>query len=186
MNPTFLDSASRAIEHEVSGQKLTFYPLRVRTAFKLRHLAKPLAKGLSLLFGAGGQDRAHTARVITADTGDAIQETVVSAIEADLAKERAEQLERAVAEVTDAVLNESSLQTLLELLQDSLRGEREKELLASLVVGELDLTQLGEFLVGIGKANFKALPDPLAKRLRPLNAEDEASVAEPEETVGET
>lgn len=179
MSTTFLDPKHAL--HTVDGVELRFRPVTVKTAFKLRTVSKPIAKALSTLFGATSEvNQAQSVKQLDSDEGK-VTEQEIAAIDPSLAKLRGEQREEALAGLLDVFMDAKNLGLLQALVTESLRDE--EDYAEKLSLGECELPTFTALLMGLAKANFGALPDPLARRLAPLA--EPAEEAKETETVGQ-
>lgn len=137
-----------------------FFPVSVAMMFKLRRLAEPLARAISVLTNSKDQDNAHIHRKI----GDG-EEILSEAIDPKLAELRSEERANAIATLISAATEDENMSIIGEIIMDSIRLEdapppRE-------FMNQIDLPQLGFFIKGVAIAN-KGVFGPLADRAEAL------------------
>lgn len=153
-----LFTSPEPIEHEVSGQIVKFWPISVGLVFRLRGLAKPLARSVAALFTNADNDT--SVEEISQGTHRKISK---SAISSELAKLRFEQRQVAVEQLTEGLLNDASAKVLAEVCIDSMREAFiKKETPVEKFLAEIPAPAFMEMLSGVAKAN-KKLFDPLKK-----------------------
>lgn len=166
-----------AVEHEVAGASHKFFPVTTRVLFQLRGLAKPLARALSSLLTSRQQDVATESVDVTSTEGRQLR-TTIQAIDEKLARARQEQRDRALTEIIDQVMADSSASMIALLVMDSMRDAFPKPHTPAMqqqFVDQISGQTLVEMLVGVGKAN-KKLFDPLKDRVAEAAATLRASV----------
>lgn len=153
------------VEREIQGDTYRFFPVRVKTLFRLRRVALPLAKALSTLFAPQNADFGVVQRQFN-DTGDGASgtETVTEPISRELAELRTRERTEAITGAIEAFTDPENAQVVGEILIDSLREEFNKGIdnpPAKAVVEHLETPTLIEFLKGVAAANKEVL-GPLA------------------------
>lgn len=162
------------VEHTVNERVLHFYPIRLYETFRLRTVAKPLVRALTQLFG-GGSDKSTQSHYEydpkdtrpVKDQMPLVSDTTIMAPSVELARYRDEERAKAAELIADTLLTESNADILVRLFMDSLREVYEapiKQDQVETVRKSLDAVSFGEMLVGLGKANQKAL-GPFAKQV---------------------
>jgi len=162
------------VEHSVNGRVLHFYPIRLYETFRLRTVAKPLVRALTMLFG-GGADKSTQSHYEydPKDTRPAKEQmpiksdTTIMAASVELARYRDEERAKAAEMIADTLLTADNADILVRLFMDSLRENYTVPIKQDDVVKVregLDAVSFGEMLVGLGKANQKAL-GPFAKQV---------------------
>ncbi len=156
------------VEHDVCGSKLRFYPNRVGLLHELAEVSKPIAAALASLFADQRNDAAVTDEtMVQADT--TIRKSTVQAVAPEVLRLRAEERERAIGSMIDAVSDQRNRLLLGRLLMDSLREdfpydrERSSEQVEEFLYGDgkpdgypgLDAPALAAMVAGWIKANSK-------------------------------
>ena len=186
--------APEFVEHTIQEKFLHFYPISVKSAFRIRPIAQPIAKALSALLGRHDNDVAQKVRTKMRDGKVEDQDIQTEAIPKELAELRSKEREKAVSEAIMVLLDPDNSVIIGLLLADSLREIFPRDLSASdakQFVDDLPAPVLSEFLTGLAKANKKVL-GPLAemageamkRSLAGLRGEALPPEAEVEETIG--
>lgn len=170
-----LFTKSEPIVQDVQGVPQNFYPISVKTLMQLRGVAKPLGRALAVLFG--GTDDSVSKREIEEKTNNTTgiyeRRTSVDAISADLAKQRVQQREAAVAELIDGAMNDASCRLLAMVIVDSMRDVFPKKPASPAgydeILEDISGEELIDILKGIGAANRK-LFGPLMERAGQVGA----------------
>lgn len=156
-------------DHEVApGVVLTFYPVSVAAAFKLRKAGKLLVKALSYFFADNGRDSDTIIRKIKSPDTESSEENYL-APKVELAKLRQEQKDKAIEDLIDAITEPENMAMVGLLIMDSLRDvfprDKKREWPpGSEFIESMEVTQIVPYIVGLAKANKKVL-GPLADRL---------------------
>lgn len=188
--PSWKDNASflapRGITHKVQGEDVVFYAMPIRTAFKVRSFAEPLAEALAALFVDRDQDFGTSTKRVE-DKEGVIQETVITPASLDVLKFRSEQTRGAYLRLIEAITHNEAL--MAEICMSSMRdlfppGEPLPP--ANEFLGQVSLPALTDMAVGIVKAN-KGVLGPLAERLEEaiLKAREKA-MEQAEDRIKET
>lgn len=126
----------KAVEVNVHGETIQFYPVRLRALMKAQSVIADLAKAATSLFDPNEDD--YTKKTITkqkmdlAEDGEEpdmqeIDATVIDAISPVHAKERIKRREQSVHEAISALLDEENLTKVAIIVEDSSRGVCEQE-----------------------------------------------------------
>ncbi len=142
-------------EYTVAGKALMFYPVSVKTAFKLKGVAKPIASALTKLFQKDGPLKQTT----VLDTVEGNQ-TDIQPLSIEAAKFIQESHSSAAQEIFDTLTNEKTLLVIGELIMDSLRDDYKRhpaptEAQIQEFVDSLDLEVIAQMAIGVVKANTK-------------------------------
>lgn len=166
--PSYLSQSF--VEHTVNGRVLHFYPVRLYETFRLRTVAKPLVRALTMLFQGGDSDKS-TQSDYEYDPAKGKDPTGMKitrmATNVELASYRDKQRADAAAEIMDTLLTESNADILVRLFMDSLREDYKPNPNPDQIRTmreSLDVVSFGQMLVGLGKANKDAL-GPFAKQI---------------------
>jgi len=147
------------VEHEIDGQSHKFWPISVGTLFKLRGLAKPLAKALAALLSNSQNDIGSE----VVKSGEH-QKVSTQPITSDLAKLRFEQRQGAIEQLMEGVFNDGSAKVLAELVIDSMREDfPDRKTDTQSFLRDIPAPVFMEMLAGVAKAN-KKLFDPLRQK----------------------
>jgi len=158
-NCSFL--SPKPTESTVGGTAIKFYPVSVGLAFQLKDIAKPLAAGLAVLFTSERNDTGTIERTV-ADG----REIIMEAIQPGLADARVRQRREAIQGIVEALTNETNKEVIGSIIIDSIYRDIWKTKDAAPPPAEfmgaegISLENLGEFLVGVAKAN-KGIFGPL-------------------------
>lgn len=148
--------APQKATHVVGTRETNFYPISVKALLSSREVLKPLARALRVLFAQNTSDQGTTRRTV----GDA-GEILISPIAPELAKLRHEQVDKALAELIDALTDDKNATVIGQLLVDALRDDFERDSMdpASCLafVRGMDATTLSDMIVGFAKGNKKVL-----------------------------
>ena len=110
------------VEHEVCGQKLRFYPNRVRLLHDLAEVSKPVASALAALFSDHSTDAGFNEKI--SQQGDIIvKETTSQAASPEVLQLRSKERDGAISALLSAVSDPRNRLLLGRLLMDSLRDE---------------------------------------------------------------
>jgi len=145
----------------ISHEGLNYWPVSMRTFFRLKALALPLFKALAVVMGDNANDTGS--KQIRQDDTTVLE---VSPIEPGLAKERHTQKQQALADLAQALFTEDSGYILVLIIMDCLREEfpdykgTKKEAFKLLEKREFTAAFAVEALKGVAQAN-KGLLDPL-------------------------
>lgn len=164
------------IEQNVQGQILKFYPICVRTSFRIRSVAQPIARALTVLMTRHDTDTAQHSK---ANKDGVIQDVKMDAISADLAAARTSEREGAVGRAIGALLDPDNAAVLGIMLADSLRDDLPRNIAtvdAKKFVDEMPLPALTEMLTGLARANKKVF-GPLLKKAEGLVKQGLAAAA---------
>ncbi len=145
----------------VSFKGLNYWPVSMRTFFRLKGLALPLFKALAVVMADNSNDTGSK-QIQQQDT------TVleVSPIEPGLAKERHSQKQQALGDLAQALFTEESGYILVLVIMDCLRDEfpkfkgTKKEAMTLLEKRDFSAGFAVQALQGVAQAN-KGLLDPL-------------------------
>lgn len=128
----FTYNSKSAVEHEVNGNTLRFYPNRIGLLTELAEISKPIAHALATLF-SDNQDRSSStenhkegvkkdkAGVETA--AYQVEKITVNAVSPETADHRKRTRDAAIDELIDSLTNERNKILFGRLLMDSLREE---------------------------------------------------------------
>lgn len=149
----FTYSSKNAVEHEVNGNTLRFYPNRIGLLTELAEISKPIAHAMATLMGEN-QDRASVsknqkqnpkrAKDGTESAEFSSDEIVIQAVSVELADHRRKERDGAIDELLDGLTNKRNRLMLGALLMDSLREEFEFK-------KERPPAEIEEFLFGDGE-----------------------------------
>lgn len=162
--------STKAVEYEVGGEILKFWPLSVERVFTLRALATPIAQAIVRL-QPGGNDTTIIERQVSYAEGPG-REVINEAIHPELAKVREAQQAKAIKELIEAVTDPKHAALIGDLLIDSLRElfpDGSKKPGGNEVLRALPAPRLIEMLRGLMKANAEVV-DPLVARVVPTKA----------------
>lgn len=167
----FLSSPS--IPHTVGETTLQFHPMSLNLAGKLRVLAGPVVRALTVLFAKHDTDVAQKSEAKRVGDNVVESSSMTLAIAPDLAAERYKQQQAAVTDLVTAVTSEETLKVICTIIVDSLRDEYPERPIKPETVAkfqsEVTLPRLTPLIIGVAKAN-KELFGPLAD-LVPLKME---------------
>lgn len=164
--PTFL--SDRSVTLPVEGQDHKFYPVSVKTVFKLRTVGKTLGKALQALFAGGKEDSSQkSSEIAETAPGGAYQKNLsIDAISPELAELRYKQKQKAIEDLMDAILSEDSSFLLVDLVVDSMRDAGFPKNMSTSQKAEwlqnCSATAMVEMVIGVIEAN-KSLFSPLGK-----------------------
>ncbi len=190
--PSLSFIAPEFIEHPVQTKLLRFYPISVKSAFRVRSIAQPIAKALASLLGKHDNDVAQKVKTKMRDGKVEDQDIQTEAIPKEIAELRSKERERAVSDAVMVLLDPDNSVIIGMLLADSLRDNFPRDIMvadAKEFVDELPAPVLTEFLVGLALANKKVL-GPLAEmageamKRSLVGLRGDAPPPEPEETIG--
>lgn len=190
--PSLSFIAPEFIEHQIQTKTLRFYPISVKSAFRIRSIAQPIAKALASLLGKHDNDVAQKVKTKMRDGKVEDQDIQTEAIPKEIAELRSREREKAISEAVMVLLDPDNSAIIGMLLADSLRDDFPRNVSAADAkefVDELPAPALTEFLVGLAKANKKVL-GPLAEMAgeamkRSLGGlRGDALPPEPEENIG--
>ena len=180
-----------AIDHEVHGKTIRFYPISGRMLFKLRGIARPLAHAISVLFADKSNDTSRQMHDFAfkdedGSEGERGSQTIISAITPELLRERTQQKEMAIDKLVDAVMNESNSLLIAEMIFDSCRDvfpRKPSTADLEIFLQECsDFVSLTSFLVGVGKANVQVFGPAAGKVSRAFK--ERMGALQEEETLG--
>ena len=174
----FAYNSKSAVEHEVNGNKLRFYPNRIGLLTELAEISKPIAHALATLFGDARGDATSVSErysdkprkdlksgVETAES--TVDKITVEAVSPEVADHRRKERDAAIDELLDGLTNERNRLLFGRLLMDSLRDEfpykkdRPAPEVEEFLFGDgeqyqgLDAPQLVALVTGWLKANAK-------------------------------
>lgn len=172
---TFLDPTY--IEHEVLGETRRFYPARLKTAFKLKSVGRPLARAFSTLFSDTSADNGKIYKDMRGEDGTMGSETVIEPMSIEMARMRHEQRAQAIEDMIHQFTDDKNARLVAEIILDSLRDEytwkqseaNENRVLIdeasiSQIVDELDLSAFMDLLKGVALAN-KEVFGPMGEKM---------------------
>lgn len=172
---TFLDPTY--IEHEVLGEIRRFYPARLKTAFKLKSVGRPLARAFSTLFSDTSADNGKIYKDMRGEDGTMGSETVIEPMSIEMARMRHEQRAQAIEDMIHQFTDDKNARLVAEIILDSLRDEytwkqsevNENRVLIdeasiSQIVDELDLSAFMDLLKGVALAN-KEVFGPMGEKM---------------------
>lgn len=160
--------SKKGITHEIeledgTKQSLHFKPISVRRLITLQEILGAVSKAIMVLTGGNSFDDIKTTHHKDGD----YQTTVSEPVDPEITARKQAEKERALDGLLTVLFHEQNVETVGQLLLDSLKdepsvpeGTTPEELMDNTEAGVL--TQL---LVGFGKANKKVLPGPLRTRL---------------------
>lgn len=190
----FLNLQSKSISHEVGedvdGQPIEkrFYEMRAGLVPRMKTIAMPLVKSLTVLFGKKDGDRATQHRESKTEGSHEVNYTIL-ATTPEMARERHAQQQAAVEALFAGITDPATVAAVADIIVDSLRDDfptsEARKAGATKIREEMTVPQMVPFLIGVGKANaalfgpFTALvPDMVASFKRKLaEAAPEASEA---------
>lgn len=199
----------RCITHEVLGSPERFYTISTGFVFRLKGIARPMAKALTALFENQDKDFGHAERQVQSDqrikTEDGQEvptvdrEVIVEPISMDLAQLRYKQRQQAVEEIVDALTDAENRAVIGEIIMDCLaekfpREKRRDNPPGDVFLNTVPLDAIPDLIMGVAKANEGVL-GPLGSKLARLKDQIgqqlDARLAErltvtPRETPGET
>lgn len=160
----FTYNSKSAVEHEVNGGKLRFYPNRIGLLAELAEVSKPVAHALSALFGDGRNDTTSISEsykdkpkkdiksgVETAES--VVDKITVEALSPEIAGYRRKERDTAIDELLDGLTNERNRLLFGRLLMDSLRDEFSYK-------KDRPAPEVEEFLFGDGE-KYEGLDTPM-------------------------
>ncbi len=162
--PSFLSKTF--FEADVDGRRVKFYPIGMRTAFRIRGMTAQLFQALQTLFATDRDDVTKARTKVVTKEGDYKEDENVTALSPELAALRSGQKQDAIQKIVDSLLSEDSSFVLAELLIDSMRDEdfprppKTQDLAA--FVSNVSANCMVEMVMGLVGAN-KQLFSPLAK-----------------------
>lgn len=154
------------VEVDVGDGKRKFYPLSIRTAFRLRAVGKPLARAFASLFSGVGQETGRVKRV-RSDGGSFEREVVHTAIDPKLAEVKLAARERTMNDLIDAITDPANGEVLAAVVMDSMRDDYPRKPSKADIDAFIDRTSIVQakaLLLGVAEAN-KDVFGPLAARL---------------------
>lgn len=168
------------VEHEVGGQTIKFWPVSLRMLTELRSIGRPIAQALGAIM-SGGQNDVSQEMTQSDDTttdvvddvdaqGNPIKRKVLvgvsgtntrrDAVSVDLAEFRANQKERAIDRLIDAISDQNML-VLVKLIFDSCREifprNPSNDDLSEFVTEHANTVVVTQFVGGLMKANAQSL-----------------------------
>lgn len=164
--PTFLSDRSATMP--VDGQDHKFYPVSVKTIFKLKTVGKTIAKAVQALLSGGKEDTSQkSSEIAETAPGGAYQKNLsIDAISPELAEVRYKQKQRALEDLVDAILSEDSSFLLVDMIVDSMRDAGFPKNMSTSQKAEwlqnCSGTAMVEMVIGVIEAN-KSLFAPLGK-----------------------
>jgi hypothetical protein len=185
-----------SIEHEIApGKSVKFFPVSVKTLFKMQAFIKPLSKALVALTSDNSRDAGRMMRDIgqpfllpngrpfeqtMPDGSKSVlrdTETIIEAITPELAALRDGQKSKAVEELVEALMLDSNLKSLAEIVTDSMRFDKGTAPPPDEILDQLPFPVFCECVVGVIKAN-KGVFEPLGKLMAPTLERIQASVGQ--------
>lgn len=164
--------------HSVGGTEQKFWPLSLRMTFRLRGIAKPIAKAVAAFLSTASRDDTGSEHSTVRSTGGEQTHITVTAISPDLAKVRFEQRQSSIESFMEGVLSEPAMAVLADMIMDSMR-----EAYPNRKSGDIDefcktvpAPIAMEMLAGVAKANAK-LFDPLKDLAAQAKAAVQANLA---------
>lgn len=185
------------IEHKVGDNTLKFYPISVKTLFKLKAFLGPFGKAIATFTASNQNDQARIGREMNApyvgDDGKPYKiaqsdksfalvrdtETTIEAIDPKLAEVREAQRLRAIENITTMLSEEKNLETIAEIVIDSLRFP-DRPPPAQEFIREVPVPLMFEFVMGVIHAN-KGVFAPVGKLLSPIWSQVSKGVVIPKE-----
>lgn len=130
----FAYNSKSAVEHEVNGHKLRFYPNRIGLLTELAEISKPIAHALATLFGdergdatsisESYKDKPRKDLKTGIETAESVVDKItVEAVTAEVANHRRGERNQAIDELLDGLTNERNRILFGRLLMDSLRDD---------------------------------------------------------------
>jgi hypothetical protein len=152
---------------EVAGRKVNFYAVSMRSAFKLRCIANPLARALTTLFQSPKRDAKTTLRNFGGATLGS--ETEMEPTSASIIELRSKQRLAAIEELIGALTSDENALILGELLMDSMREDFDRTApftpeRVQTFLDDLDVVSFKDCLLGVAAANKKVF-GPLGKQM---------------------
>jgi len=182
---------------EVGGTEIRFWPISLSMLGRLRSIGRPLAQSIGIILGGGqndvrqemvqSDDTAVDSVEDTDDDGNTVMRKVLTgvrgthtsrhAISVELARFRADQKERAIDKLVEAISSEENQLLIAQLIFDSCREVFPRKPtdieLKEFVNDSANLVMVGQFIAGILKANAQTLgklgeqlTDSVAKAVR--------------------
>lgn len=179
-----------AIIHRVGNKDMEFKPISVGTMFKLRTMAKPIAKAFAVLTSSSAKDTASIFR----EFGDPLldernkpimvegkpvrnAETIVEAIDPKLAEMRTKSRSEAIEEIIAAISSDEGTDTLGKIIMESIGLTGNDAPPPKAFFDAITVDHLTALIVGVGKAN-KGVFGPLTEALTPVLTQVKAGVVE--------
>lgn len=190
---TFDFIAKDCIEHPVCGSPQNFYPVSVGTMFRLRGVAQALGAAFAVLFADQSRDTGSRREEVL-DEGSVVATNLnVEAISPSLAEYRTNSRRGAIQSVIEAIMSESGMSVVAELVMDSMRDKfppnasKSKEAIKEFT-DSVTPAATYDMLVGLAKAN-KGMFGPLGEKMASLLGRVEealAKVTDPTQTSGQS
>lgn len=198
----FLNIQEKSITHVVGKDadggdvEKRFYEMRAGLVPRMKTIALPLVKSLTVLFGKKDGDRATQHREHVTEGSREVNYTIL-APSPELVRERHAQQQAAVESLFAGITDQATLAAVADIIADSLRDDfpdaKARAAAAVKIREEMTLPQMVPFLIGVGKANaalfgpFQELvPDMVASFKRKLVEAAPAASGAPAETKDET
>lgn len=143
----------KCVEHEVNDQLLSFYPIRLATAFQIKEVLRPLANGVATILSDRTGDKGYTT---THDKQNGFEQTIVQPLTVEMAAHRSAEKQAAILDLLETITGKKPIEAVARLIMDSLREEFPHRFEAKDVsnfVDKLDSSTLAQLLVGVAKAN---------------------------------
>jgi len=174
----FTYNSSSAVEHQVNGNTVRFFPNRIGLLTELAEIAKPVGRAVATLFGDSRNDTTSVSETFRdkvkkdlksgLETAESVVDKItVQAVAPEVADHKRKERDRAIDELIEAVTNTRNRYMLGRLLMDSMREEfpykkdRPAAEVEEFLDGDgdkyqgIDLPTLKEMMVGWLKANAK-------------------------------
>jgi hypothetical protein len=168
----------RYISHEVQGETHKFYILRTSTALKLKSLAKPIGRLLSVVFEKkdkdGGLEETYQTR-----NGEETKHVTIHPIAPETLRYRGDRLDKAMTDLIALATDDKNTDMLVMLITDSMRDDFEKgeDISPSEFLDTFTIDQVKDMLIGVAKANAKVF-GPFQKAMTQFSARAIARVQE--------
>jgi len=179
-NLSFLSGA--AVDHEVNGQSLRFYPVSIRLAFQMRNFLAPLAKALGVLLQDDRDDTRLTGyenRSVKQADGTEMHTTEMEPIRPEVLQQLNARKDRAVDELVIALTSEDNARMFARLIMDALRDDfprKPNDAQVAEFLDSMDASAFVEALTGFARANKKVF-DPFLSKVAPKAREAAEGVA---------
>lgn len=171
-----------AVDHEVNGQSLRFYPVSVRLAFQMRNFLAPLAKALGILLQDDKEDTRLTGyenRSVRQADGTEMHTTEMEPIRPEVLQQINARKDRAVDDLVAALTSEENARMFARLIMDALRDDfprKPNDAQVAEFLENMDASAFVEALTGFARANKKVF-DPFLSKVAPKAREAAEGVA---------
>ena len=110
-----------SVEQEVNGETVRFYEMTVPTALKLKNTGRSIGRAIALFYNMRKDTTGTRVRDINDSEGGTISEFETQPVSAEIYKERAEQTDKALDQLMDAITFPPNKEALCRAIAESMR-----------------------------------------------------------------